>query len=416
MFQWLRNLVSRRSGDVTAGASSPTLASLFGVSTSAAGVQVTKTNALNCMGYWSGIRLLSESLAMLPLRLYRSNGYRQTPEEVTDHPALAVTDRPNPTTTPFNFFRTGMNHVLTRGNVYAEIVTDGAGRPAELWLADPDDVEPAWDVGGRSIRYGSKHNPKAPPIPQESMIHVPGLGFDGVRGYDVVTVAANTIGLAMGAEQYGANWFGSANRPGGVLQNASRLTPEAVERQRADWKRIHSPGSHEIAILQEGTTFTPFDHSPEKSQALDVRKFQLLEIARLLRIPPHLLYDLDRATFANIEQMSLEYIIFSLSPWLVAWEQEYSRKLLSEVDRRGGLYFRFDVTELLRGDPHNTASSESLLLNAGAKTPNEVRAVFDLPPMEHGDDLRMPLNSAVLGAQPAGGGDTNNGGSDGTAA
>lgn len=404
MFSWLKSLWSTRSAEVTLGHPSGFAGlSLFTTTPTTAGVVVTKTNALNCMAYWSGIRLLSESLALLPLLLYRSRGSQKVPEEVIGHRTQLVVNRPNPTTTYFNFVRTAMHHVLTRGNAYMEIASDGAGRPAELWLADPDDMDPTWERNGRTISYRSRQNPDAKPLQQADVIHIPGLGFDGIRGYDVVTVAEDVIGLALGAEKYGARWFGSDGRPSGVLQNQGRLTQEALERQRKDWGRIHTPGSHEIAVLQEGTTFTPFDNDPSKSQALDVRRAQLLEICRLLRIPPHLLYDLERATYSNIEQQGLEYIMFSLAPWMALFEQEYTRKLLTEAEQQAGLYFRFDATELLRGDPHATASSESLLVNAGIKSPNEARAVLDLAPVALGDDLRTPLNAVALGAAPAGG-------------
>lgn len=378
--------------------SSPAMASLFAVSSNSAGVHVNKTSALNCMAYWSGIRLLSESMGLMPIRLYRAQG-KTTPVEVTEHDSLGPVRSPNPTQTPFNFVQTGMAHVLTRGNVYAEIATNGAGNPAELWLMDPDDIEPQWASDQRHLEYVSKSR-RGKTFPQDQVIHVPGLGFDGVRGYDIVTVAQKAIGLAMGAEQYGAGWFGSGGRPMGTLENAKALSEQALERQRADWNRIHAPGSHAIAILQDGTTFKPFDHDPAKAQALEVRKFQIAEIARLLRIPPHMLYDLDRATFSNIEQMSLDFLIYSLAPWMCAWEQELTRKLLSEADRRNGLFFRFDTSALLRGDPHNSASSHSLLVNAGIEAPNEARAVFDLPPMDGAETLRVPLNSAALGSQP----------------
>lgn len=389
MWDWLRRVLYR-GGLTTMRPSDPLAYTLFTANATSAGVSVTERTALTCSAYWSGIRLLSESLAVLPLRQYEEK--RREIVEVNDD-ITALCEQPCPACTGYTFYQTGMYHLTTKGNVYAEILRRGDGTPAELWLMDPDDTEPQWAASGREVEYVSRSTGRK--WRQDQIVHVPGLGFDGLKGYNLLDVAKQAIGLALGAENYGAQWFGSGGRPSGLLKHPGKLSDEAVEKTKADWNKIHEPGSHRIAMLREGVDFMPFENDPEKSQALATRRMQVAEVARFLRIPPHMLFDLDRSTFSNVEQMSQEFLTYSLGSWLVSWEQALAWKLLTPLQRRTR-FLRFDVNELLRGDSLKRAQKNVLEVNAGLVTAAEVRRDENRPYIEGTDKLRVPLNYAAI--------------------
>lgn len=222
------------------------------------------------------------------------------------------------------------------------------------------------------------------------MLHIPGLGFDGLVGYSPIAVAKNAIGLSIATEEYGAKFFANGATPGGILEYSGVIKdPDSV---RGAWNRGFggSSNSSKVAVLEEGMKYTPISISPDEAQFLDTRKFQISEIARIFRVPPHLIGDLEHSTFSNIEQQSLEFVTYSLQPWLVRWEQGICRALLSE-DEKKDYFAKFNVDGLLRGDYQSRMSGYATARQNGWMSANDIRELENLDriPAEDGGDLYL---------------------------
>lgn len=326
--------------------------------------------------------------------MMRANLFQVSPRErVKSHQAARVLARPDAAMTRYTWFQTLMVHVLTHGNAYAEIRKNYAGNGvAAMSLMDPTDTYPEWD-GDKKI-YRSRSNP-AKKWTSEQIFHVPGFGFDGLAGISAYEAARRAISLDLGAEEYGANWFGAGGRPSGVLQHPGSMEQTSAERVIADWERIHSAGSHRIALLQEDMKFEPFDNDPSKAQAIETRRWQVLVVARFLGIPPHMLYSDIGAPRATIAQNSREFLTFSLAPWITLIEEEAELKLLTEPERE--IYeVEFDESGLLRCDVETQSKIDQTDLNAGVISVAEVRQSRGLPAKPGTDKLRVPLNYGTL--------------------
>lgn len=369
--------------------SNPAIVSLFGgQSYTAAGVPVTDATALMCSAWWSGIRLLSDSAAMLEMEL---KGV------ASPHPVAKLLAKPCRSMTRFTFIQTLMHHALARGNGFAEIlINQGSGRAGELALMDPRDIKPEWSPDGSEKLYRSQRTNRV--WHQSQIIHIPGLGFDGLTGYSVQEYAKQAIGLDLGAEKYGASWYGSGGRPSGTLEHPGELSPEAAQRAKTDWYDIHQPGSHRIALLQEGLKFNAFENDPSKSQALETRKFQISVVARFLRVPPHMLYDAGAGVFATIEAMGREFLTYSLGPWLTLIEEEAGDKLLTDAERDAGAYVHFREDNLVRTDGLQRSQKREIDINCGVMTLKEARDEEGLPFIAGTDQIRVPLNYGTLQA------------------
>jgi HK97 family phage portal protein len=165
------------------------------------------------------------------------------------------------------------------------------------------------------------------------VLHIPGLGFDGIQGYSPVALAKNAIGMAIATENFGARFFANSATPGGVLEHPATIRDPAT--LRYDWESLYQgAGNHRVAILEDGMKFHQLGVEPDKAQFLETRRFQLNEIARIFRVPPHMIGDLERSTFSNIEQQSLEFLKYSVDPWLKRWEQQMEKSLFTPAERK----------------------------------------------------------------------------------
>lgn len=234
----------------------------------------------------------------------------------------------------------------------------------------------------------------------DEVLHIAGLGFDGLIGYSPIAMAKNAIGLSMAAEQYGATFFKNDATPGGVLEHPNVV--KDPERLRKSWhSQFSGSNNHSIAVLEEGMTFHQLSIPPDQAQFLDTRKFQLDEIARIFRVPPHMVGDLDRSTFSNIEQQSLEFVKYTLNPWCIRWEQAMNQQLLSADDQRK-YFVKFNVDGLLRGDYESRMNGYAIGRQNGWLSANDIRELEDLnriPTNEGGDEYlvngnMLPLNQA----------------------
>lgn len=337
--------------DRTAGSS---YAFFMGNSTS--GKPVTERSAMQMTAVYSCVRILAEAVAGLPLHLYRYNDDGGK-EKAIAHPLYRLLhDEPNPEMSSFILRETLMTHLLLWGNAYAQIIRNGKGEVIALYPLMPDRMTVDRDSNGRLYYKYRKSNDDAPTMESgvvslapSDVLHVPGLGFDGLVGYSPIAMAKNAIGLAIAAEEYGSKFYANGAAPSGVLEHPGTLKDPT--RVRDSWNSTFggSSNSHKVAVLEEGMKYTPISISPNEAQFLETRKFQINEIARIFRVPPHMVGDLEKSSFSNIEQQSLEFVKYTLDPWVIRWEQALYRTLLSEEEKKN-YFFKFNVEGLLRGD------------------------------------------------------------------
>lgn len=349
---------------------------------------VTQQNALTLVAVYASVRILSETVASLPLVVYErlDRGKRKA----HTHPVYRLLhDTANPEMTAAVFKETMQGHLALWGNAYARIEFDGDGNPVALWPLLPDRTSLVTD--GKTKRYETTVNGQRFFLYPDEVLHIPAYGFDGYSGYSPIAMARNAIAVGMSAEEFGGKLFANGAVPGGVLQHPGKLSKEALEHLRESWTDVHGGvgNAHKPAILEEGMTWTSVSIPSKDAQFLECRKFQISEIARLYRIPPHLLADLDRATFSNIEQQSLEFIQYTMTPWLVKWEQEVNRKLFL----KGQPYFAEFLTDaLVRGDISTRYQAYATARQWGWLSINDIRERENLNPIEGGDVYLSPLN------------------------
>lgn len=351
---------------------------------STAGKNVNERSAMQMTAVYACVRILSEAIAGLPLHMYR---YKDEggKEKALDHSLYQLLhDEPNPEMTSFVFRETLMTHLLLWGNAYAQIIRNGKGEVIALYPLMPNRMSVNRDSNGMLYYQYQKSNDDAPTMEGSSVIlspsevlHVPGLGFDGLVGYSPIAMAKNAIGLSIAAEEYGAKFYANGAAPSGVLEHPGVLKDPAKVRDSWNAAFGGSSNSHKVAVLEEGLKYTPISISPNEAQFLETRKFQIDEIARIFRVPPHMVGDLEKSSFSNIEQQSLEFVKYTLDPWVVRWEQSLSHALLTPEEKKT-YFFIFNVDGLLRGSYHERMQGYSIGIQNGFMCPNDVRELENL--------------------------------------
>ena len=370
---------------------------------SSAGKRVNERSAMQMTAVYSCVRILAEAVAGLPLHLYR---YKEDggKEKALDHPLyLLLHDEPNPEMSSFVFRETLMTHLLLWGNAYAQIIRNGKGEVIALYPLMPDRMTVNRGSSGQLYYEYTVSMDDVPTVKgslvrlhPSDVLHIPGLGFDGLVGYSPIAMAKNAIGMAIACEEYGAKFFANGAAPGGVLEHPGTI--KDPQRVRESWQSTFggSGNSNKIAVLEEGMKYTPIGISPEQAQFLETRKFQINEIARIFRVPPHMVGDLEKSSFSNIEQQSLEFVKYTLEPWLVRWEQSIQRTLFSPEEKKQ--YFaKFNVEGLLRGDYASRMSGYATARQNGWMSANDIRELenMDRIPAEEGGDLYL-INGNML--------------------
>lgn len=381
---------------------------LFGTTTS--GENVNELTAMQTTAVYACVRILAESMAALPLHLYRYTN--EGKEKATDHPLYhLIHDEPNPEMTSFVWRETMMTHLLLWGNAYCQIIRDGYGKVLALYPLLPNRMSVKRDSVTGEIYYTyTKYDDTNPNFPnrityrlsKDDVFHVLGLGFDGLIGYSPIAVARNAVGMTIASDRYGASFFKNGAQPSGVLEHPGILKdPQKV---RDAWNAAYggASNSHKTAVLEEGMTYRQISINPKDAQFLEIRKFQLNEIARLYRVPPHMVGDLEKSSFSNIEQQSLEFVTYTLNPWCVRIEQAIAKDLLlpSEKSR----YFsKFNVDGLLRGDYQSRMNGYAIARQNGWMSTNDIREKEDmnLVPDEEGGNLYL-INGNMTKLKDAG--------------
>ena len=376
---------------------------------STSGKAVTERSAMQMTAVYSCVRILSEAVAGLPLHLYRytSDGSKV---KAVDHPLyLLLHDEPNPEMSSFVFRETLMTHLLLWGNAYAQIIRNGKGEVVALYPLMPNRMSVDRDAHGQLYYTYTRASDEAKTmtgttvlLPPSDVLHIPGLGFDGLVGYSPIAMAKNAIGLAIATEEYGAKFFANGAAPSGVLEHPGTIKDPSRVREAWMSQFGGSANSGKIAVLEEGMKYTPISISPEQAQFLETRKFQINEIARIFRIPPHMVGDLEKSSFSNIEQQSLEFVKYTLDPWVIRWEQSIQRALLRPEEKKH--YFaKFNVEGLLRGDYQSRMNGYAVARQNGWMSANDIRELENLDriPAEAGGDLYL-VNGNMLPMQRAG--------------
>ena len=360
-----------------------------------AGIRITSQTAITYSAVYSAVRLISETLGMLPWHVYRREGRSRI--IVDDHPADAlIHGQPNPDMSGMSFRSTLEAHALLWGNGYAEIERFNNGDPAALWLLPPDRTRLKRDADGQIQCIVSNQSGGETPIPYSDTFHIAGLGGDGIIGYAITRLAREAISMGLAMEGYGAAFFGNDAQPGMVLLHPGTLSEPAQERLKKKWNENHRgvDKSHRVSVLEEGMDIKTYSIPPEEAQFLQSRKFQITDIARWFRVPPHKIGDLERATFSNIEAQNIDFVTQSIIPWGVRWEQEADRKLLRSSDT--GHFTSINFNGLLRGDSKARGQFYRLMQGIGVLSINEIRELENMNPIEYGDLRLVPLNMVSL--------------------
>ena len=364
------------------------------------GQAVNERTAMTVTAVYACVRILAEAIAGLPIHMYKyqPGGGR---ERVTDHPLFPLLhDAPNSEMTSFVFRETLMAHLLLHGNAYAQIIRDGHGRVLELYPLLPNRMRVDRDAAGRIFYEYRKGDGAAVPLRREDVLHIPGLGFDGLVGYSPIAMAKNAVGLALATEEFGSTFFGNGANPGGVLESPGVISDP--ERLKESWhSQFSGARAHSIAVLEEGLKYHSIGIPPDQAQFLETRKFQITEIARIFRVPPHMLADLERATFSNIEHQSLEFVKFTLGPWVARWEQALMQALLLPGEKRE-YFIRFNLDGLLRGDYKSRMDGYATGIQNGFLSPDDVRGLEELNPIPGGAGSRYYFNGNMIPIELAG--------------
>ena len=376
----------------------------FGMSSS--GVSVTEVSTLQLTAAYCAINLIARTMAALPLPVYRrdADGGRS---RASNHPAYSLLhDRAHPLMTSMVFRETMMAHVLVFGNGYAKIVRDPISREPwrlEPWVPDHVGLEITDD--GTQMMYSYRKPPGGAITDvanSEDMLHFKGLGGNGLVGWSPIKCCMSAIGLGLATQEFGANFFGNGARPSGALKHPGTLSEPAHDRLKhsfaANYGGVKNVGKP--MILEEGLDWTSISIPPEEAQFLQTRQFNIAEVARIYNVPPHKLKDLSRSTYSNIEQQSIDFVNDTLMPWLVTVEQEFNYKLFKERER-GEFFCEHVVQGLLRGDAAARTNYYNSGLDRGWLSPNDVRKLENLNPIEDGDEYVRALNMAPLGTSPA---------------
>ncbi|GHU34937.1 portal protein [Clostridia bacterium] len=371
---------------------------IFGDTTS--GKNVNERTAMQVSAVYACVRILAEAIAGLPLHVYQytADGGK---ERVPEHPLFTILhDAPNPEMTSFVFRETLMSHLLLWGNAYAQIIRNGRGQVTALYPLLPNRM--SVDRIDGEIVYTYQSDSGAAKLSRENVLHIPGLGFDGIVGYSPIAMAKNSVGLAMAVEEFGATFFANGASPGGVLEHPAVV--KDIERLKESWNAQYqgSDKAHKICVLEEGMQFKTIGIPPEAAQFLETRRFQIEEIARLYRIPLHLVGDLTHATFSNIEHQSLSFVKFTLDPWVVRLEQSMQQSLISPSER-SKVFIKFNLEGLLRGAYKERMDAYAVGIQNGIYSINEVRSIEDLSLLsdEEGGNIHV-LNGNVVKLSDAG--------------
>ena len=355
----------------------------FYFGSSGAGKSVTVSSAIQMSTVYACVRVIAETIASLPLHVYEVTGKGNM--KATEHPLYHVLhDEPNLEMTSFILRETMLSHLLLWGNSYCQIIRSGRTQVIGLYPLMPDHMEVDRDSSGNLKYTYTTSEGRTVLLSADDVLHIPGLGFDGVMGYSPIALERNAIGLGLAAEEYGWKFFANGARPSGVLTHPN--TVKDPKRLRDSWNTAYggSANANKVCILEEGMTYAPISIPNSEAQFLETRKFQVEEICRIFRVPPHLVCNLDRATFSNIEHSSIDFAVHTIRPWLVRIEQAINRALFSDQEK-ACFFVRFNIDGLMRGDYKSRMEGYAIARQNGWMSSNDIRELENLNPLTDED-------------------------------
>ena len=361
----------------------------FYFGTSSAGKSVTAQTAIQLSTVYACVRVISETVASLPLGVYEATDDGN--QKAAEHPLYRLLhDEPNTEMTSFVFREVMLTHLLLYGNSYSQIIRSGKNSIVGLYPLLPDHMDVDRDSKGNLTYTYTTSDGKTVVIKPTDVLHIPGLGFDGVMGYSPIALEKSAIGLGIASEEYGSKFFSNGARPSGILTHPNTVkNPKAI---RESWNTAYggSSNANRVAILEEGMTFTPLSIPNNEAQFLETRKFQVEEICRIFRVPPHLVGDLEHATFSNIEHQSIDFAVHTIRPWLVRIEQAMNRALFSDQEK-GKFYVQFNIDGLMRGDYKSRMEGYAIARQNGWMSANDIRELENQNPIpaEEGGDAYL---------------------------
>ena len=364
-------------------------APVFYFGTSGSGKAVTVQSAIQLSTVYACVRVISETVASLPLGIYET--VNDGNEKAMEHPLYRLLhDEPNSEMTSFVFREVMLAHLLLYGNSYSQIIRSGKNTVIGLYPLLPDHMDVDRDSKGNLTYTYTTSDGKTVVMKPRDVLHIPGLGFDGVMGYSPIALEKNAIGLGIASEEYGSKFFSNGARPSGILTHPNTVkNPKAL---RESWNSAYggSSNSNRVAILEEGMKFEPIAIPNNEAQFLETRKFQVDEICRIYRVPPHLVGNLEHATFSNIEHQSIDFAVHTIRPWLVRIEQAMNRALLSDQEK-GRFFVQFNIDGLMRGDYKSRMEGYAIGRQNGWLSANDIRALENQNPIpkEEGGDAYL---------------------------
>lgn len=401
------------------------------------GLRVSEMTALQVTTVFACVQLISSAIGFLPFHVYEmvlAKDKRPAKRLAFEHDLYdLIRYEPNPEMTSFTFRKTLQAHALLWGNLYAEIQRDGGNRPVAVWPRNPARCRP-YRVG-RPTRLSSGEVAQAGELvykttegtedlqlnPEDGsyrpagermiaaadMIHIPGLALDGRVGQSAIQLARQAVGLSLATEKFGAKFFGNGAHVGGVLTHPGKLTPEAREQARRSWQEAQGGENHlRTALLEQGITFNPTSIKPDEAQFLETRKLQVSETCRIFGVPPHMVGETEKSNRANTEQIGLEFVTFSLNPWLEAWQQEGKRKFFPRPSGAGRpakkFILKFETRPLTMPDAESLGKFLTIVKQWGYGSTNDGREWLDWNPIDEpwADQCWIPVNMTAVGDEP----------------
>ena len=370
-------------------------ATTFSFGTAGSGKSVNARTAIQVSTVYACVRVIAETVASLPFAVFEQDEHGS--QKALDHPLYRLLhDEPNPEMTSFVWREAMLTHLLLWGNSFSQVLRAGRGSIVGLYPLLPDHMEVDRDDKGNLTYTYSTANGQTVKLRPEDVLHIPGLGFDGIMGYSPIAVERNAVGLAIASEEYGSKFFGNGARPSGILTHPNTVkNPKAL---RESWMEAYggSANANRVAILEEGMTFTPISIPNNEAQFLETRKFQVDEICRIYRVPPHMIGNLEHATFSNIEHQSIDFAVHCIRPWLVRIEQSINKALFSEKEK-GRFYCQFNLDGLMRGSYKERMEGYAIGRQNGFLSANDIRRLENQNPIpvEEGGDAYL-VNGNML--------------------
>jgi len=372
----------------------------FYMGQSVSGKIVNERSSMQTTAVFACVRIIAETVASLPLHTYRYKDDGK--EKIYTHPLYKLLhDEPNPEMTSFSLRETMMAHLLLWGNAYCQVIRNGKGEVVSLYPLLPDKMTVDRDSKG-NLYYVYRKEGVTHYLGPEEVLHVPGLGFDGVMGYSPVALAKNAIGLNIAAEEYGGRFFANNATPSGILSTSGTIKDPTKVRDA--WQAAYGGinNSNKVAVLEDGLQYQAISMPNSDAQFLETRKFQIEEICRIFQVPPHMVADLSKSSFSNIENQSISFVVHTIRPWLVRIEQAMNKKLFLEKEK-GLCFVSFNASALMRGDYKSRMDGYAIGIQNGFFSVNDVRRMENMDPIseEDGGDLYL-TNGNMLPLKMAG--------------